>query len=123
MNLHLSALPHTWLIDLDGTVVQHNGHKSGGERLLAGVKEFWGQIPAHDTIVLLSARAEDEAAASLRFLQTMGLRYDQVLFGLPAGERVLVNDTKPGGLSTAVALNVKRDQGLRDCVIHIDAAL
>ena len=58
MDIRLSTLAHTWLIDLDGTVLAHNGHLGGQDDLLPGVKEFWQQIPAADTVVLLSARQE-----------------------------------------------------------------
>jgi hypothetical protein len=26
----LSPLPHTWIFDMDGTIVKHNGYKDGG---------------------------------------------------------------------------------------------
>ena len=41
-----------------------------------------------------------------------GCRYDRLLMGLPVAERIVINDTKPGGLETAVALNVPRDKGM-----------
>lgn len=108
----LSDLAHTWLIDLDGTVLLHNGYKNGGDVLLPGVQDFWAQIPAGDVIVLLSARPEAERVQTLDFLQGAGLRFDHALFGLPTGERVLINDQKPQGLKTAIAVNVVRDGGL-----------
>ena len=119
----LSSLPHTWLIDLDGTVVEHNGHKNGAEKLLEGVADLWAQIPATDTIILLSARTEDELQSAFNLLAQHGLRYDRALCHLPVGERVLVNDTKPRGLTTAFAINVPRDRGLTEISIEIDPAL
>ena len=38
------------------------------------------------------------------------IRYDEILFNLPMGERIIVNDRKPSGLDMAVALNMERDQ-------------
>ena len=29
--LSLSKLPHTWILDLDGTIVKHNGYKLDGK--------------------------------------------------------------------------------------------
>jgi hypothetical protein len=118
--LTLSALPHTWLIDLDGTVLRHNGHLTGGDELLPGVLEFWATLPAQDAIVLLSAREPSQAAATLAVLDAHGLRYDHALFGLPKGERVLINDRKPSGLPTACAINLRRDEGLRPLRWSID---
>ena len=48
---------------------------------------------------------------------------DHTLFGLPAGERVLINDTKPSGLSTALAVNVVRDAGLANIAIEVSPDL
>lgn len=40
--LILSTLAHTWILDLDGTIVKHNGYKlDGTDTLLEGAKEFW----------------------------------------------------------------------------------
>jgi hypothetical protein len=119
----LSPLRHTWLVDIDGTMLEHNGHKRGIDRLLPGVETFWQKIPARDVIILLSARKQDEREATLRFIDAAGLRYDQAVFGLPAGERILINDAKPSGLVTALAVNVTRDAGLTDEVFDIDPQL
>ena len=119
----LSPLPHTWFIDIDGTVLEHNGFQRGEDRLLPGVREYWARIPAQDVIILLSARKEAEQEATLRVLAKAGLRYDRALFGLPTGERILINDRKPSGLVTAYAVNVARDEGLAGESFEIDAGL
>ena len=121
--LVLSRLPHTWLMDVDGTILKHNGHKTGGDELLAGVKDFWDTIPPDDVIVLLSARTQQEMPATLAFLDQQGLRYDHALFDMPKGERILVNDDKPGGLVTALAVSMPRDRGLVDLQLRIDQTI
>jgi hypothetical protein len=110
--LSLSSLSHTWIIDIDGTILKHNGYKNEGDQLLACVKEFWKRIPEDDYIILLSAREGGIADLTLDFLRNNGLRHDQVIFGVPKGERVLINDIKPSGLNTAFAVNLTRDEGL-----------
>ena len=46
-NLVLSTLPHTWIFDIDGTLVKHNGYMTPeGDTLLDGVAEFLASIPA-----------------------------------------------------------------------------
>lgn len=111
-DLVISSLPHTWILDLDGTIVKHNGHLEQGDLLLAGVEEFWRSIPDHDAILLLSARREEYRSETEDFLNDHGLRFDALIMGLPKGERILLNDQKPGGLQTALAVTVKRDEGL-----------
>lgn len=119
----LSALPKTWLIDLDGTILVHNGHLRGIETLLPGVRELWAKFAPEDEIILLTARDAQFEAATRRFLDECGLRYDRILFGLPAGERILINDRKPSGLHTAIAVNVTRDEGVGGIAVKIDPGL
>ena len=121
--LRLSRLPHTWLVDLDGTVLRHNGHLNGGDELLPGVAQFWASIPAGDLIVLLSARPQEYREPTLQLLSQFGLLFDAAVFGLPAGERILVNDVKPAGLATAHAVNLPRDAGPSNIEIEIDEHL
>jgi hypothetical protein len=118
--VQLSGLDHTWFIDVDGTIVPHNTYLRGEpDELLPGVREFWDSIPAGDAIVIVSARDEAFKGSTLAAIQKYGLRFDHAIFGLPFGERILVNDIKPNGLHTAHAVNVQRDVGLSDITIEV----
>uniref|UniRef100_A0A7C4CEI5 FCP1 homology domain-containing protein n=1 Tax=Fervidobacterium thailandense TaxID=1008305 RepID=A0A7C4CEI5_9BACT len=123
MKLRLSTLGKTWLIDLDGTLVKHNGYLSGKDELLPGVREFFEKIPEGDTIIILTSRKEEYKEMTEKFLQDNGIRYDMIIFGLPLGERILINDEKPGGLITAHAVSVKRDGGLSELELEISEDL
>lgn len=107
-------LSHTWFIDLDGTVLRHNSHLTTGDELLPGVTELWASIPQSDVIVIATGRSEQWRSSTLEFLDQHQLRYDHAIFGLPLGERIVVNDTKPGGLVTALAWPVVRNQGFSE---------
>lgn len=120
--LKLSGLPKTWLIDLDGTIVRHNGYLEGEERLLPGVKEFFEKLPKNDVVIILTSRPEVYREDTERFLKQNGLRYDAIIFGLPHGERILINDAKPSGLKTAYAINKDRD-GIFNVEYEIDVNL
>lgn len=123
MKLTLSPLPKTWILDVDGTIVVHNGHLTPeGDRLLPGVKRFFDTIPPNDLVVLITAREEEHKAALTAFLNREDIRFDHLINGAPAGERVLVNDTKPSGLLTAFAHNKTRD-GDFDLSFEIDESL
>jgi hypothetical protein len=105
-------LTHTWFFDLDGTIFKHDGiFNDGYDTLLPGVVELWDAIPGDDVIVITTAREDTVREATELFLEAHGLRYDHILFGLAHGERIVVNDDKPEGLLTAIAWNVKRNQG------------
>lgn len=109
-NLMLSTLPKTWIFDLDGTLLKHNGYKIDGEdTLLEGVKEYLDGLPKEDKVVILTSRLEDYREETMEFLCGHGIRFDEILFEMPLGERILVNDRKPSGLDMAVALNLERD--------------
>ena len=108
--LILSPLGHTWVFDIDGTIVKHNGYKiDGHDTLLPGVKEMFEQIPEGDMIVFLTSRTDEYRQITLDFLKDSELRYDHIIFNAPYGERILVNDDKPSGLNCSVAINFQRD--------------
>lgn len=110
--LILSTLGHTWILDLDGTIVKHNGYLIDGEdTLLPGVEDFLKRIPLHDMIIFVTSRKEEYREVTERFLLEQGIRYDHIIFGAPYGERILVNDDKPSGLKMGVSINVLRNQG------------
>jgi hypothetical protein len=110
-SLTLSKLGHTWILDLDGTLVKHNGYKIDGyDTWLNGAGEFLRSIPDGDMIVIVTSRTEEYKEATERFLAEHKIRYDHIIFGAPPGERIVVNDRKPSGLDTAVAVNVDRDK-------------
>lgn len=110
--LTLSALPKTWLIDIDGTLVRHNGYLHGKDELLGGVREFFASLPKDDIVILLTARRAQDLPSLREFLAQNGVHYNQILTDLPVGERILLNDTKPSGLKTAFAVNKARDAAL-----------
>ena len=109
--LILSTLPKTWIFDLDGTIVKHNGYKIDGEdTLLTGAKEYIDAIPEEDYILILTSRLNEYKDYTLRFLAENAIRYDKIIFEMPMGERIVVNDRKPSGLDMSVAMNIDRDK-------------
>ena len=108
--MELSSLNKTWIIDVDGTIVKHNGYLIDGyDTLLEGVKEFFGYLPPDDKIVLMTARKKEHLENLKNFLSEQGIRYDYLLTDMPMGERILINDKKPSGLKTAYAININRN--------------
>jgi len=122
-DLTLSPLRHTWILDFDGTLVKHNGYISGMDEWLPGALEFLRSIPAGDYILILTAREKEARKQTEAFLKAAGIRYNDIKFEMPMGERILFNDDKPSGLHCAYAVNLKRDQGLEHITIKIDKGL
>ena len=110
MEMILSSLPKTWVLDLDGTLVVHNGYKLCGKDIwLEGAKEFLLSIPEDDMIIFLTSRTTEYAAQTEAFLGESGIRWNHIIYGAPYGERILVNDDKPSGLCMAYAVGGDRD--------------
>ena len=109
--LILSTLSKTWVFDLDGTILKHNGYKlDGTDTLLDGAKEYLDTIPKEDKIIIFTSRTEEFRQMTLDFLNEHQIRFDEILFHMPMGERIIVNDRKPSGLNMAVAVNMDRDK-------------
>ncbi len=121
--LILSTLRHTWFLDFDGTIVEHNGYKTGEDKLLPGVKEFLNSIPEEDFIIITTAREKEAKEKTEKFLKKNAIRYNQIFYEMPMGERVLINDNKPSGLCCAYCVNLDRNQGLEDVELVIDETL
>jgi hypothetical protein len=121
--MRLSALSKTWIFDLDGTVLRHNGHKSPeGDFILDGAKEFFDNLSPDDFVVFITSREQIYADCTEAFLKKNGIRWNHIIYGAPVGERILINDTKPSGLPTAYAVNTARNIFM-DCEIQIDREL
>jgi hypothetical protein len=124
---HLSAAaapdprPKTLFLDIDGVLLPHQGtlpaiwESAQYEEPvpLPGAREKLQEWDRKGyRIILTSGRRECMRAATELQLRRAGLIYDQLLLGLGGGVRVLINDMKPNGQQTAVAINLKRDEGI-----------
>jgi FMN phosphatase YigB (HAD superfamily) len=117
--IELSALPKTWIFDLDGTLVKHNGHLEGSDVFLSGALDFLKNIDKKDTIVIITARPSEYSEETIEGFEKSGIKVDHWMFDMPGGERLLFNDEKPRGLQTAFSYCIKRDSGLSDFQVII----
>lgn len=110
MELEMSSLPKTWILDLDGTLVKHNGYKiDGKDSLLPDAKELLSQIRDEDYVIIVTSRKLEYKELTESFLQENNIRYNHIIFEAPYGERILINDNKPSGLKMAYAIDTDRD--------------
>jgi len=107
-------LSHTWFIDLDGSIVKHNGYIVDKEdSLLDGVSVFFRNIPTKDIIIITTSRKKKLKKKTIEFLKKNKIRFNEIMFDLPYGERILINDIKPNqNLKTSISINLKRNYGL-----------
>ena len=76
------------------------------------------KIPKHGAAILsayeksVTARTDEYEYREVtrQFLEENKIRHDEILFNMPMGERIVVNDRKPSGLDMAVAINIDRDK-------------
>lgn len=110
--------PKTILLDLDGTIFKHERPTDLDIRepqLLDGVMD---KILEWDSkaynIIILTGRKESLRPQTIDQLRKCGVMYDQLIMGVGPGVRVLINDHKPFTEPHAVAVNVERDQGIKE---------
>lgn len=119
----VSPLAKTWVMDIDGTICKHNGYKlDGHDTLLPGAKEFFDSLNPQDKVIFITSRSKEYATQTESFLKESGIHWDYILYEMPFGERILVNDRKPSGLNTSIAVNTKRDVFM-DCSFVVDETL
>jgi hypothetical protein len=108
-------------LDIDGCIFKHNGSLSlqvlAEAEVLEGVKDKldeWDR--AGYTIVLTTGRRESLRDKTVRDLAKHGIFYDNILFGMGRGQRVVINDMKPDlpNYKTAKAINLPRNKGIGD---------
>ena len=120
-SLEMSSLPKTWIFDLDGTIVKHNGYLiDGTDTLLENSADFISRIPKDDYILIVTSRKESYREMTVDFLKKNGIRFNEILFDIPFGERILINDKKPSGLKTSISINTERDAGISTEIIIND---
>jgi len=110
----------TLFLDIDGTLVQHvnpsvsslpnhemNVLNGTIEKLLEWNKKGY-------SIILTTGRRESNRDMTIKQLQKAGIFYDQLIMGVGRGPRIVINDKKPDGMMTAYAINIERNNGLKD---------
>lgn len=113
--------PATIFCDIDGTLVIHeppnvNSYHNHSMTLLPGTIEKlieWDRLGYR--IILTTGRKESMRKQTEEQLSKCGIFYDQLIMGIGGGKRYIINDRKPSGEKDyAYAINLKRNQGIKD---------
>ena len=126
----METLNKTWFVDIDGTFLKHNSNiglddlVKEKDRHLKEIPiprsiKFLQDLPKNDKIIITTARESHHREHTIKTLKHLGVRYDDILFNLTSGPRILINDIKPPGvvnnvesITTAYAVNLNRDEGI-----------
>jgi ribonucleotide monophosphatase NagD (HAD superfamily) len=115
--------PKTFIIDIDGVIIKHLGAGAHAQWeqlfpvLLPGTIDFLTTAEAKSScIILMTARPECCREDLVKQLRLHGVFWDQLIMGVSHGTRVLINDIKPPGVQSAVAINLPRNEGLASCI-------
>lgn len=119
----MNEMKKTLFIDIDGTLVKHQGNLSDmflkDIEVLPGVLEKFNEWDAKGyKIILTTGRKECLRKITEDQLLKNGIFFDQLVMGLTRGERVLINDIKPNNdMSVATAIQINRNEGLKNIEI------
>jgi len=106
-------------LDIDGTILRHpNAGLSSvlteQPEVLPGTIEKFNEWEAKQyRIILITGRAESMRKFTEDQLQSLGIFYSALIMEV-TGDRILVNDKKPDGREAALAINIDRNQGIRE---------
>jgi len=119
----MDTRPKTIICDIDGTLVKHeipslNTSLNKKLDLLSGTVEKFSEWDYKGyNIILITGRRESMRESTEKQLAELGIFYDQLIMGVGGGVRVLINDNKPDGKETAIAINIERNKGINDIIL------
>ena len=96
LNYNRMIQPKTIFCDIDGTLVEHKGdivkNYQESPSVLNNVLHTLKQWDKHNyKIILTTGRKESTRDATVKQLIELGIVYDQLIMGIPNGDRVLIN--------------------------------
>ena len=126
----------TLFVDLDGVLVMNSGQfTQPGWGTTEGIADNVAVLNRlHETgkvhLVITTARKEEYRDVTIAQLERIGMRYDSIVFGLPHGKRIVINDYAPSNpFKSCDSINIKRNstelkEMLEDSMgLHLDPAL
>jgi len=107
----------TFFVDIDGTLVKYRKFAELENSTLEPIQDVVDTINdyyekgAH--IVITSARPDSYELFTKQELETIGVKYHQIILGLGRGTRVVINDNDPQNpeISRSLGVNLNRNMG------------
>lgn len=110
----------TIFCDIDGCIFKHHGDLiailANDCELLPGVLETFRSWNYNGyTVILVTGRPESFRELTELQIRKSGLFYTHLLMNLPRGQRIIINDIKPGiEQNTAACINLIRNEGMEN---------
>jgi hydroxymethylpyrimidine pyrophosphatase-like HAD family hydrolase len=110
----------TFFVDIDGTLVKYRKFEELSTAKVEPIQEVIDFInKSYDEgchIVITTARTEPYRLFTKQELDTIGLKYHQIIMGLGRGTRIVINDKDPDKpmIDRAVGLNLTRNEGFKN---------
>jgi len=110
----------TVFCDLDGCVFKHHGDiaeiLTNPCELLPGAREAFKQWAYKGyTVILTTGRPESLRQLTEQQIREAGLYCHHLIMDLPRGQRVVINDMKPGRKGKmAACVNIERNRGMEN---------
>jgi hypothetical protein len=119
----MTDMKKTLFIDIDGCLLYHKGNLS--EEILSTPEVLPGVIDKLNEwdglgykIILTTGRKESMRHITEKQLSSVGIFYDQLVMGINRGERIIINDKKPGiDMTVASAIELERNIGISNIKI------
>ena len=108
INLQIKQ-PKLWILDIDGVIFTHNSYLEGKDKIVPGFIDFYRQIKKEDYMIIISARKKKYIDITKSSLKKNHIRFNNIIFEVPTGERVIINDKKPDGTKTCFVFNINRN--------------
>jgi len=108
--------------DIDGVLIYHDPHSTSDietNKPIQGFENLGKLKSLGHKIILTTARSEKYRDKTIDLLSKIGIEYNELVMGLPAGPRLLINDHKPSKIFTnqANSLELIRDKGIKNLEI------
>lgn len=110
--------PGTLFCDIDGTLIRHNNDpifdaSKAGEPIKENVEWLHARQREGYLVVLTTGRPESLRKMTEKMLLKSNINYDVLLMGIGRGPRYIINDQKPNGAATAIAINQPRNGSIQ----------
>ena len=107
----------TFFVDIDGTLVKYRKFAELETSVLEPIQDVIDTINNYyeqgTHIVITSARPDSYELFTKQELETIGIKYHQLILGLGRGTRVVINDNDPENpeISRSMGVNLNRNMG------------